>query len=149
MMSIEDYAQDVGKSVEEILSLCDRLGIAYKDSNTMLDDTAIILLDNKIQEEDNEPEVNFEEEVYENELYEDEKADEVAEELAYNTKIDLDNTESFTKVKKNNQPKKKYDGQEENYLKENKIKVVTEEVAKKERPKKQKKRRRFNRYDCI
>ena len=50
MMSIEDYAQDVGKSVEEILSLCDRLGIAYKDSNTMLDDTAIILLDNKIQE---------------------------------------------------------------------------------------------------
>ena len=71
MMSIEDYAQDVGKSVEEILSLCDKLGIAYKDSNTMLDDTAIILLDNKIQEEDNEPEVNFEEEVYEDELYED------------------------------------------------------------------------------
>ena len=59
MMSIEDYAQDVGKSVEEILSLCDRLGIAYKDSNTMLDDTAIILLDNKIQEEDNEPEVLY------------------------------------------------------------------------------------------
>ena len=119
MMSIEDYAQDVGKSVEEILSLCDRLGIAYKDSNTMLDDTAIILLDNKIQEEDNEPEVNFEEEVYENELYEDEKADEVAEELAYNTKIDLDNTESFTKVKKNNQPKKT-DNNKKDFLKERK-----------------------------
>ena len=58
MMSIEDYAQDVGKTVEEIYSLCDKLGIAYKDSNTMLDDTAIILLDNKIQEEDNEPEVS-------------------------------------------------------------------------------------------
>ena len=119
MMSIEDYAQDVGKSVEEILSLCDRLGIAYKDSNTMLDDTAIILLDNKIQEEDNEPEVNFEEEVYEDELYEDEKADEVAEELAYNTKIDLDNTESFTKVKKNNQPKKT-DNNKKDFLKERK-----------------------------
>ena len=55
MMSIEDYAQDVGKTVEEIYSLCDKLGIAYKDSNTMLDDTAIILLDNKIQDEENEP----------------------------------------------------------------------------------------------
>jgi hypothetical protein len=48
MMSIEDYAQDVGKTVEEIYSLCDKLGIAYKDSNTMLDDTAIILLDNVV-----------------------------------------------------------------------------------------------------
>ena len=54
MMSIEDYAQDVGKTVEEIYSLCDKLGIAYKDSNTMLDDTAIILLDNKLQEENEE-----------------------------------------------------------------------------------------------
>ena len=48
MMSIEDYAQDVGKTIEEIYSLCDKLGIAYKDSNTMLDDTAIILLDNVV-----------------------------------------------------------------------------------------------------
>ena len=69
MMSIEDYAQDVGKTVEEIYSLCDKLGIAYKDSNTMLDDTAIILLDNKIQEEDNEPEVSSKEETYDDELY--------------------------------------------------------------------------------
>ena len=72
MMSIEDYAQDVGKTVEEIYSLCDKLGIAYKDSNTMLDDTAIILLDNKIQEEDNEPEISLPEDAYEEELYEDE-----------------------------------------------------------------------------
>ena len=117
MMSIEDYAQDVGKTVEEILSLCDKLGIAYKDSNTMLDDTAIILLDNKIQEEENEPEVTATEEFYEDTIYEDEEAVEVAEELAYNTKIDLDNTESFTKVKKNNQPKKT-DNNKKDFLKE-------------------------------
>ena len=119
MMSIEDYAQDVGKTVEEIYSLCDKLGIAYKDSNTMLDDTAIILLDNKIQEEDNEPEVSLPEDAYEEELYEDEEAEEVAEELAYNTKIDLDNTESFTKVKKNNQPKKT-ENNKKDFLKERK-----------------------------
>ena len=119
MMSIEDYAQDVGKTVEEILSLCDKLGIAYKDSNTMLDDTAIILLDNKIQEEENEPEVTATEEFYEDTIYEDEEAVEVAEELAYNTKIDLDNTESFTKVKKNNQPKKT-DNNKKDFLKERK-----------------------------
>ena len=119
MMSIEDYAQDVGKTVEEIFSLCDKLGIAYKDSNTMLDDTAIILLDNKIQEEENEPEVSVTEDAYEEEIYKDEEAEEVAEELAYNTKIDLDNTESFTKVKKNNQPKKT-ENNKKDFLKERK-----------------------------
>ena len=38
---------------------------------------------------------------------------------------------------KNSKPIKKYDGKDENYLKENKIKVVTEEVAKKKKPKKE------------
>ena len=93
MMSIEDYAQDVGKTVEEILSLCDKLGIAYKDSNTMLDDTAIILLDNKIQEEENEPEVTATEEFYEDTIYEDEEAVEVAKKQAYNKKINIENKE--------------------------------------------------------
>ena len=37
----------------------------------------------------------------------------------YNTKIDLDNTESFTKVKKNNQPKKT-DNNKKDFLKERK-----------------------------
>lgn len=117
MMTIEDYALDVGKSVEEIKSLCDSLGINYQDENTLLDDTSIILLDNKLQEEDVEENVDVE--IDENEIYDDEEAEEVAEELAFSTKIDLDNTESFTKVKKNNQAKKT-DNNKKDFLKERK-----------------------------
>ncbi len=52
MMSIEDYALDVGKSVEEIEALCEKLGISYEDASTTLSDTDITLLDNQIQDEE-------------------------------------------------------------------------------------------------
>ena len=48
MMTLEDYALDVGKSIEEIKELCDKIGINYKDETTTLDETSIILLDNEI-----------------------------------------------------------------------------------------------------
>lgn len=52
----------------------------------------------------------------------------------YNQKIaELD--QMISDMEKNNKTNKKYDGKEENYLKENKIKVVTEEIAKKKKPK--------------
>lgn len=54
----------------------------------------------------------------------------------YNQKIaELD--KMIADMEKNNKQNKKYDGKDENYLKENKIKVVTEEVAKKKKPKKE------------
>lgn len=54
----------------------------------------------------------------------------------YNQKIaELD--KMIADMEKNSKPIKKYDGKDENYLKENKIKVVTEEVAKKKKPKKE------------
>ena len=51
MMNIEDYALDVGKTVEEIKNLCDKIGIDYKDETTPLDETDIILLDNELQDQ--------------------------------------------------------------------------------------------------
>ena len=33
MMTLEDYAQDVGKTIEEIKALCDKIGIAYQAEN--------------------------------------------------------------------------------------------------------------------
>ena len=45
MMSILEYAEDVNLSVEEILKLCDKLGIKYENENTMLDEDSIVLLD--------------------------------------------------------------------------------------------------------
>ena len=103
MMIIEDYAADVEKSVEEILELCDKVGISYDDKDTLLDDISITLLDNKLQEMEEEEEVN--DEALE-EIIQKAEEDEKAEELAFDTKIDLDNEQKFTKVKQNKQAKK-------------------------------------------
>ena len=89
MMTIKDYAQDVDKTVEEIEALCDKIGIDYQDENTDLDETSIILLDNEAQE----MEQNCDSEVVDEETEErrlEEEVKDKAEELAYGTKIDLD-----------------------------------------------------------
>ena len=46
MMSVLEYAQDVNKTVEEIMEACKRLGIDVHGEDDMLDDEAITLLDN-------------------------------------------------------------------------------------------------------
>ena len=120
MMTIEDYAQDVGKTVEEIMALCDKIGIEYQDENSLLDDISITLLDNEMQDEEDyvdEDIDNYDEDVEEQQL--DEEVTSKAEELAYDTKIDLDNTTSFKKVKQNKQAKIEKTNQK-NFLKERK-----------------------------
>ena len=115
MMTLEDYAQDVGKTIEEIKALCDKIGIDYQDENSTIDETSIILLDNELQDEEDyiEGDIdNLEERRLEEEV------EDKAEELAFGTKIDLDDTTSFTKVK----PKqvKKNDNNKKDFLKERK-----------------------------
>ncbi len=120
MMTIEDYAQDVGKTVEKIMALCDKIGISYQDENSLLDDISITLLDNEIQDEEDyiEGDIDLDnEEVAEQQL--EEETVSKAEELAYDTKIDLDDTTSFTKVKQNKQAKNEKNNQK-NFLKERK-----------------------------
>ena len=71
-MNIEDYALDVGKTVEEIKALCDKIGINYKDESTVLDETDIILLDNEIQDQEDYVEGDIEDlesRLYEEEVY--------------------------------------------------------------------------------
>ena len=114
-MNIEDYALDVGKTVEEIEALCDKIGINYKDESTVLDETDIILLDNEIQDQEDYVEGDIED--LESRLYEEEVYDK-AEELAMNTKIDLDNSTSFEKVKPKSQ--KKNDNKKSDFFKERK-----------------------------
>ena len=103
MMTLEDYALDVDKTVEEIMALCDKIGINYEDENSLLDDISITLLDNELQDE--EDYVGGDEEDLEEQRIEEEVADK-AEELASNTRIDLDDTTSFTKVKQTKEAKK-------------------------------------------
>ena len=48
MMSVVEYANDVNKSVEEILKLCKNLDIKVSKKEDMLSDDDIIVLDNEL-----------------------------------------------------------------------------------------------------
>ena len=115
MMTLEDYALDVGKTIEEIEAICDRVGISYEDENTLLDDISITLLDNQLSEEETTENDTIEEE----EKRLEEEVEDKAEELAYSTNIDMENEQSFTKVKQNKQAKKTENNKKE-FLKERK-----------------------------
>ena len=95
MMSLLDYANDVSLSIEEVKKLCDKIGISYDNEESLLTEDDIILLDNEMQ--DREDSVKDSEDDLD-EVYEEEVMDK-AEELASLTNIDLDNQQSFQKVK--------------------------------------------------
>ena len=116
MMTLQDYANDVGMNIEQIKELCDKIGIHYEDENTLLDDISITLLDNELQDREDYVEGNIEE-IEERRL--EEEVEDRAEELAFNTKIDLDNEQSFTKVKQNKQTQKT-ETSKKDFLKERK-----------------------------
>ena len=64
MMSVSEYANDVGMNVKEILNLCKKLGIPASDESYLLSDDDIIILDNEIDSyegENEEAEEEFEE----------------------------------------------------------------------------------------
>ena len=119
MMNLEDYALDVGKSIEEIMKLCDKLDIPYQDATTTLTDEEIILLDNQIQDSEDyvEGDLSMDED-YEDE----EEVIDKAEELAKHTKFDLENTQSFEKVKpkKSNKVESTNNTNKKDFLKERK-----------------------------
>ena len=74
MMSVMEYASDVGLSVKVILDLAKNLGINVSNEDDMLDDDAIIILDNEIANCD-----NLSDEVEESNL--DSDTDELADDL--------------------------------------------------------------------
>lgn len=66
MMSVLEYAQDVGKTVDEILNYCKKLGINVSLEDDYLDEDAITELDNTISLED-DSELEYEDELIEKE----------------------------------------------------------------------------------
>ena len=64
MMSVSEYASDVGKTVSQIMELCKKLEIKVNDEDDFLDDEAIILLDNELDSISDEVE-EFDEEEFE------------------------------------------------------------------------------------
>ena len=100
MMSLKDYALDVGLDLEKVKKMCDKIGISYDDEESLLSEDDIILLDNETQDE--EDYISDDVSEYEEEIESIEKA----EALAEAANIDLDNSENFEKVKNRSQKSK-------------------------------------------
>ncbi len=82
MMSVMEYAEDVGKKAGEILKKCKELGINVNSEDDLLEEEDIIELDNVIDE-----------------VIDEEEIEELAEIVAKKEDIDLDETISKQKVK--------------------------------------------------
>ena len=67
MMSVLEYAEDVNKSVSEILKMCARLGIDAKGEDDYLDEEAITILDNDIANAEETEDLEYEDELIEKE----------------------------------------------------------------------------------
>lgn len=100
MMSLKDYALDVGLDLEKVKKMCDKIGISYDDEESLLSEDDIILLDNETQDE--EDYISDDVSEYEEKIESIEKA----EALAEAANIDLDNSENFEKVKNRSQKSK-------------------------------------------
>lgn len=83
MMSVLEYAQDVNRTVEEILKKCNELNIDAKSEEDLLDDEAIIMLDSAFSDSE-----------------EDDNIYDIVDEIIETKKIDIDNTISKQKLKK-------------------------------------------------
>ena len=95
MMTVYEYASDMNKTVDEILNLCQKLGIKVSDKDDELSDDDIILLDNEIE---NTESINEEDEAVEDDN-DDDFDDDYSEELEQKPVV------STVKKKKKN-PKK-------------------------------------------
>ena len=95
MMNVSEYASDVGKKVEEILKLCQKLNIEVSNEEDMLSDDDIIMLDNEIASLDEEESL--------------EDLEEQAEDFTDSYEEELEEVQTISKPKKkdkNTQPKK-------------------------------------------
>ena len=127
MMSVLEYANDVNLSVKVILELCKKLDITASNEDDMLNDDAIIMLDNEIANSDQIEE--------DSDIVEDEEIDEI-EDIEYKEK----KNNKAKKVKKNRSRQNVQDNVEEfkqqrkemykhkNKLKDNKV-VLDEHIV--------------------
>lgn len=93
MMSVKEYASDVNLDVTTIMELCKKLKIEVQSTEDMLDDDAIILLDNEIENQKQEP-------IEETEIIEEE------EELIESSKDFVPNQNSNNKTQQSKKKKK-------------------------------------------
>ena len=93
MMSVKEYASDVNVSINDIIKLCNKLGISASSEDDMLDDDSIIMLDNEVAN------LEIDETILED-VEDEEIEEETFEEESYTNKVD-DNKASNKKKKVN------------------------------------------------
>ena len=106
-MSVYEYAEDVEKTVEEILNLCKSLNIEANTGDDMLEEDDIIMLDNEIA---NEPSSEDEEDSYDD--FDEEVVDD--DQMEKDLRVNTEENKAVTKMKKR-PVQKKQDNKE--YLK--------------------------------
>ena len=95
-MNILEYGVDMNKTKEEIMELCNKLGISYEDENSILTDDDITLLDNEIrQNEETDTDSSNEDNMFEYDYELDEKVEKIIDDA----KIDIDQDKRKEKVK--------------------------------------------------
>ena len=93
MMSVLEYSQDVGKTLDDIKKLCSKLDIKIEDENTILSEDDIIILDNELD--------SIEEESISNNY--DEELDETVEKIIEESNINIDSNKKPEKIKNKNE----------------------------------------------
>ena len=99
MMSVSEYASDVGKNVKDILNLCKKLELSVSSEDDMLDDEAVILLDNELD--------SIEDEV--------EEIEEEMEDFDDSYEEELEEVQVVATVKKKNKPQPRQENKKSDY----------------------------------
>ena len=94
-MTIKEYAEDISRSVKDIVKHMESLAMDTSDLDRVLSDDEVILLDNSFQDEEDYVETNPDEE-----MLNDYNLDEKAEQIAYESNLTNDNLVKTSKVKK-------------------------------------------------
>ena len=94
-MTIKEYAEDINKSIEDVIKHMERLEMDTSDESRVLSDDEVILLDNSFQDEEDYVDTTPDEE-----MINDFSLDEKAEQIAYDSNLTNDNEIKTSKVKK-------------------------------------------------
>ena len=125
MMSVLEYANDMNKDVLEVIKMCEKLGINASNEDDMLDDDAIVELDNAFENEIEDTE-NVEDEEIIKKIEEDAYYDEVIDTMI-DKKDAVYNSEPSPVKKKKNKTKEKDIKEAKKEMYKNKEKLVSNE----------------------
>ena len=130
MMSVKEYAEELGISTNEIIKKAKELGFNINNEEDTLSEDEVIDLDNVLSLDNNEEEVTYIEEQTEEKDYDlDEELEDKAEELASASHIKFDDTVKKQKLKKKSEVNKEDINAKKKQMYKNKEKLTQNEAV--------------------